>query len=40
MPLRWALRVETGPPSPKLDVRAAVFKDNEILLVREAADGQ
>ena len=35
-----ALRVETGPPSPKLDVRAAVFQDNAILLVREAADGQ
>jgi ADP-ribose pyrophosphatase YjhB (NUDIX family) len=34
-----ALRLETGPPSPKLDVRAAVFKGNEILLVREASDG-
>lgn len=34
-----ALRLETGPPSPKLDVRAAVFKGDEILLVREASDG-
>lgn len=34
-----ALRVETGPPSPKLDVRAAVFKGDQILLVREASDG-
>lgn len=34
-----ALRLETGPPSPKLDVRAAVFRGDEILLVREASDG-
>jgi ADP-ribose pyrophosphatase YjhB (NUDIX family) len=33
------LRLETGPPSPKLDVRAAVFRDDRILLVREATDG-
>jgi len=34
-----ALRLENGPPSPKLDVRAAVFRGDEILLVREASDG-
>lgn len=33
------LRTETGPPSPKLDVRAAVFQGDEILLVRETSDG-
>jgi ADP-ribose pyrophosphatase YjhB (NUDIX family) len=34
-----ALRLELGPPSPKLDVRAAVFRDDRVLLVRETADG-
>lgn len=34
-----ALRLEQGPPSPKLDVRAAVFRDERVLLVRETADG-
>jgi ADP-ribose pyrophosphatase YjhB (NUDIX family) len=34
-----ALRLELGPPSPKLDVRAAVFRDDCVLLVRETADG-
>lgn len=34
-----ALRLECGPPSPKLDVRAAVFEGERILLVREASDG-
>lgn len=34
-----ALRLELGPPSPKLDVRAAVFEGDRILLVREASDG-
>lgn len=34
-----ALRLENGPPSPKLDVRAAVFRDDRVLLVRETADG-
>lgn len=33
------LRVESGPPSPKLDVRSAVFRDDRILLVRETTDG-
>ena len=30
---------ETGHPTPKLDVRAAVFQDENVLLVRERADG-
>ncbi|RYZ08344.1 MAG: NUDIX domain-containing protein [Myxococcales bacterium] len=34
-----ALRLELGPPSPKLDARAAVFRDDRVLLVRETADG-
>ena len=34
-----ALKLEAGPPTPKLDVRAAVFEGDAILLVREAADG-
>lgn len=37
--VQQALRLESGPPSPKLDVRAAVFRDDQILLVRETADG-
>src|SRR5699024_10809065 len=35
-----ALRLEVGPPSPKLDVRAAVFRDERVLLVRETVDGK
>ena len=34
-----ALSLETGPPSPKLDVRVAVFDREKVLLVREASDG-
>jgi len=30
---------EAGHPTPKVDVRAAVFRDQEILLVRERGDG-
>ena len=29
---------ETGYPTPKIDLRAAVFKDNKILLVKERED--
>lgn len=29
---------EWGYPTPKLDVRAAIFRDNQLLLVRETAD--
>jgi ADP-ribose pyrophosphatase YjhB (NUDIX family) len=31
---------ETGYQTPKVDIRAAVFRDNKILLVRERADGR
>lgn len=34
-----SLKLEAGPPSPKLDVRAAVFRGDAILMVREASDG-
>jgi len=37
--IQQALGLELGPPSPKLDVRAAVFQNDRILLVREASDG-
>jgi len=30
---------ETGYQTPKVDIRASVFKDNKILLVREKIDG-
>ncbi|WMT39662.1 NUDIX hydrolase [Paenibacillus sp. D2_2] len=30
---------EMGYPTPKVDVRGVIFKDNQILLVRERADG-
>ncbi len=30
---------ETGYPTPKIDVRAAIFKNNKILLVKEKIDG-
>jgi ADP-ribose pyrophosphatase YjhB (NUDIX family) len=31
---------ERGYPTPKVDVRAGVFRGDEVLLVREAADGR
>lgn len=33
------LAQETGPGTPKLDVRGVVFKDDALLLVREVSDG-
>ncbi len=36
--VRGTLTGEFGPGTPKLVVRAAVFKDDRILLVRESAD--
>lgn len=33
------LKMDDGYITPKVDVRGAVFKDDKILLVREAADG-
>ena len=31
---------ETGYPTPKVDVRAIIFKDDKILMVREKLDGK
>jgi ADP-ribose pyrophosphatase YjhB (NUDIX family) len=36
---RALLELETGPATPKVDVRAAVFDDDRILLVKEPEDG-
>jgi len=33
------LALETGPATPKVDVRAAVFREGRILLVKEAGEG-
>ena len=30
---------ETGYQTPKVDIRASVFKDNKILMVKEKVDG-
>ena len=35
---RELLQLETGPATPKVEVRAAVFKDGEILLIKELDD--
>lgn len=34
------LKVEAGYATPKVDVRAVVFREGKILLVREVSDGQ
>ncbi len=31
---------ETGYPTPKVDVRAAVFRNNQILMIKEKIDGR
>jgi len=36
---RKLLELETGPATPKVDVRAAVFRGDRILLVKEPEDG-
>jgi ADP-ribose pyrophosphatase YjhB (NUDIX family) len=36
---RRLLELERGPATPKVDVRAAVFDDDKILLVKEPDDG-
>ncbi len=36
--LQSAFAQEWGYPTPKLDVRAAIFRNDELLLVREVAD--
>jgi ADP-ribose pyrophosphatase YjhB (NUDIX family) len=33
------LALETGPATPKVDVRAAVFREGRILLVKESGEG-
>ncbi|MGD8416670.1 MAG: NUDIX hydrolase N-terminal domain-containing protein [Pseudomonadales bacterium] len=38
--LRSVYLPERGYPTPKIDVRAGVFEDDRILLVRETADGR
>jgi ADP-ribose pyrophosphatase YjhB (NUDIX family) len=37
--IREMFRQEAGPSTPKIDVRAAVFSQNKILLVKERGDG-
>ena len=37
--VRGLLQVEPGYVTPKVDVRAAVFEGDQVLLVREASDG-
>ncbi|MGB3633832.1 MAG: NUDIX hydrolase [Rubrobacteraceae bacterium] len=37
--VRELLELETGPATPKVDVRAAVFREDQLLLVRETEDG-
>ena len=36
---RDLLALETGPATPKVDVRAAVFREGRILLVKEPGEG-
>ena len=37
--IQGMFRREAGPATPKIDVRAAVFSENKILLVKERGDG-
>jgi ADP-ribose pyrophosphatase YjhB (NUDIX family) len=39
-PLRDAFHAELGYATPKVDVRAAVFQENKLLMVRERGDGR
>ncbi len=39
LPLAKAFRSQCGYATPKIDVRAAVFREGKLLLVRERADG-
>lgn len=38
--VRSLLEAQQGYPTPKVDVRAAVFRDGKLLMVKEAADGR
>ncbi len=38
-PLLGVFRAQTGYATPRVDVRAAIFKDGKLLLVRERSDG-
>ncbi len=38
--IRTAWLLEDGYTTPKIDVRGAMFRDNEVLLVRERSDGK
>lgn len=37
--IQQILSIEQGYPTPKVDIRAVVFKDGEILMVKERSDG-
>ncbi len=37
--IKYIFQEDTGYPTPKVDSRGVVFRDNKILLVREIADG-
>ena len=37
--IRELFASETGYQTPKVDIRASVFKDNKILMVKEKVDG-
>src|SRR4029450_500774 len=37
--IKGMFRGESGPATPKIDVRAAVISENKILLVKERGDG-
>ena len=37
---RGMLELEKGYPTPKVDVRAVVFRDGKVLMVRESSDGK
>ena len=37
--IRGILQQDTGYPTPKVDARGVVFKDDKILMVKEIADG-
>ena len=39
LPLAKAFSAQTGYATPKIDVRAAVFRDQKLLMVRERLDG-